>query len=103
MTEQILLFSGVFPPVSWDELERRYLLAMTHLRGSSCGHTAIAFLIMKDGHPPAEPTRCPRPFADRHATVFRLHTAQGDGRCPKCAEPWPCATVRALQGKEVAA
>lgn len=39
------------------ELERRIALAMTHLHWTACSHTQTAFLILRDGVPPAEWTR----------------------------------------------
>lgn len=98
--QQVLMFSGVFPPIPWDELERRYLLAQHTLDRCLCGHASLAFLILQNGQLPDELTRC-APAQGRTETALALHPQDHAGHCATCSGPvpWPCNTVRALRGE----
>lgn len=53
-----LLFDAVPGEIPRAELERRIALALRHLHYSACGHTSTAFLILRDGVEPRQPSRC---------------------------------------------
>ncbi|MGW4484302.1 hypothetical protein ACWEOE_10740 [Amycolatopsis sp. NPDC004368] len=53
-----LLFDAVPEDIPRAELDRRIVLALRHLHYSACGHTGTAFVILRDGVEPAEPSRC---------------------------------------------